>query len=46
MLMFDNYEKLIEYINDIENCKKRQEKKKLNKQNEIIEESEIYLNLK
>ena len=36
-LTFDNYEELIEHINFMEKCKK----KKLNQQNEIIEENII-----
>ena len=40
-LIFDNYEELFEYINDMEKCKRKQEKKKLNQQNEIIEENII-----
>ena len=40
-LTFDNYEELCEYINDMEKCKRKQYKKKLNQINETIEDNII-----
>ena len=39
-LIFDNYEELFEYINDMEKCKRKKEKK-LNQTNENIEDNII-----